>query len=54
MEKKRKKKYSKPEFEVYRYLMVGGLLAGSTGGSAGLTGAGVDESDADNNGNDIW
>ncbi len=51
---KKRKEYFKPEVEVYSCLVQGGLLAGSNGGSASLTGAGVDESDGDDNGNDIW
>ena len=53
MEKKeRKKKYLKPKFEVFQIEMRPRILTGS--GYADLTGAGVDESDADDNGLLVW
>ena len=50
---KRKKEYSKPEFTVFELQMEQTLLTMSSN-SVGLTGAGVDESDGDDNGNDKW
>lgn len=47
-----KKNYSSPETEEFRIQMVRGILTIS-GNDASLSGAGVDESNADTNGN-IW
>ena len=52
MEIKKKKKYFKPEFTVYRIDTRQRLLVGSA--NASLTGAGIDESDADDNGGNTW
>lgn len=49
--KERKKKYLKPKFEVFQLQMNSRILVGSA--NADLTGAGIDESDADDNGS-IW
>ena len=48
----RKDYYSAPETEVFRIQMEGGILSIS-GNDASLSGAGVNESDADENGL-IW
>ncbi len=48
----RKDYYSSPETEVFRIQMEGGILTIS-GNDASLSGAGVNESDADENGK-IW
>ena len=48
----RKDYYSAPETEVFRIQMEGGILSIS-GNDASLSGAGVNESDADENGK-IW
>jgi hypothetical protein len=49
---KRKECYSSPETEVFRIQMEGGILSIS-GNGASLSGSGVNESDADDNGT-IW
>ena len=48
----KKETYSSPESQVLRVQMERGILTIS-GRGAGLSGAGVDESDADDNGN-VW
>ncbi len=53
MEVKKKKKYSKPDFTVLRISMEQSLLSIS-GKNVSLQGAGVDENEANENGNDIW
>lgn len=53
MEVKKKKKYSKPVFTVFRNDMEQPLLVMSSDGVS-LRGAGVDESAADDNGTNIW
>ena len=53
MEVKKKKEYSKPDFTVFRIVMKRSLLAVS-GDGVSLRGAGVDESEADDNGTNIW
>lgn len=50
---KKKKEYSKPETMVFRIRMGQNLLITSAS-SVGLTGAGIDEGDADDNGTGIW
>ena len=50
---KRKKEYSKPEFAVFKMQMEQTLLTMSSN-SVDLTGAGVNESDGDDNGDNIW
>lgn len=49
---KTKQSYSSPETKVFGIRMENGILNAS-GNDAGLSGAGVDESDADDNGG-IW
>jgi len=50
---KRKVNYEAPCVEVFSIRFEEGLLT-LTGNKVRLTGAGVDESDADNNGSSIW
>ena len=50
---KRKKEYSKPEFTAFE-LQMGQTLLTMSSNSVGLTGAGVNESDGDDNGVIIW
>ena len=47
-----KKKYLKPKFEVIQIQVRPRILVGS--GTANLTDAGIDESDADDNGLLVW
>ena len=49
----RKVNYEAPCLEVFSVRFEEGLLT-LTGAGVSLTGAGVDESDADNNGSSIW
>lgn len=53
MKTKKKRRYIKPEFTLYRTCMEQPLLVMSSN-EVKLKGAGVDESDADDNGNEIW
>ena len=50
---KRKKEYSKPELTAFELQMRQTLLTMSSN-SVDLTGAGVNESDGDDNGDNIW
>ncbi len=53
MKVKKKKRFSKPDLMVLRISMEQSILTMS-GNGVSLEGAGVNESDADDNGNDIW
>jgi len=54
MKRENKEVYSKPELTVHRIYMKQNLLSMSETESVSLTGAGVNESDADSNGDEIW
>ncbi len=45
--------YWAPEVRVFRVSLETGIL-GLSGDNADLTGSGVDESEADDNGNNVW
>ena len=53
MKEKKKKEYSKPDLTVLRIRMEQSLLTMS-GNGVSLQDAGVDESDADDYGDEIW